>query len=177
MRESGKRPRDAYTDAVTSISKRFKLSRVQADVIGSFSSFGEVRRQLNRYRIARNSPFPDVLNIPEQLRVTLRGRDVLPDDVCFNERFLLHTGLDERLVFCADTELLVMHDGEYLICDGTFEMSPDSTTNCTPSTAFAMAREWPWPGRCFRTRRRRRTSRCLAPFEKRSSTSLKISVK
>ena len=128
VRESDKRPRDAYTDAVTSISKRFQSSRVQADVIGSFPSFGEVRRQLNRHRIARNIPVSDVLNIPEQLRVTLRGSDVLPDDVCFNERFLLQTGLDGRLlVFCADTELLVMHDSEYLICDGTFEMSLDSS--------------------------------------------------
>ena len=55
-RESGKRPRDACTNEVTSLSERFKSSRVQADVIASFPSFGEVRRQLNRHRIARNIP-------------------------------------------------------------------------------------------------------------------------
>ena len=70
---------------------------------------------------------PDPLNIPDTLKVTLRGREVAGDDAVKNERFLLHTGNGGRLlVFCADTELAVIHDSEYLVCDGTFEMSPDS---------------------------------------------------
>ena len=31
------------------------------------------------------------------------------------------------LIFCAKTELSVIHESEYLICDGTFEMAPDSS--------------------------------------------------
>jgi len=53
------------------------------------------------------------------------------DDINHNES-LLHTGEDGRLwVFCAGSELQVMHKSQVLICDGTFEMSPDP-----PDTAY-----------------------------------------
>ena len=48
-------------------------------------------------------------------------------DPAHGERFLLYSGQGGRLqVFCADTELAVLHQTEYVICDGTFEMAPDS---------------------------------------------------
>lgn len=116
VKETGKRPREAYNEVVESVCKKFKSSIQQAAIITQFPSFQEVHRQLARHREARNIPVPDVLNIPDLLRVTLRGRDVAADDVNFNERFLLHTGIGgELLVFCADTELTLMHKSEYLI--------------------------------------------------------------
>jgi hypothetical protein len=30
------------------------------------------------------------------------------------------------LIFCANTELDTIHKSKYLVCDGTFEMAPDS---------------------------------------------------
>jgi len=52
---------------------------------------------------------------------------VADDDVCHNERFRLHTSSDGRmLVFCAYTELAVLHQSEFWVCDGTFEMSPNT---------------------------------------------------
>jgi len=30
------------------------------------------------------------------------------------------------LIFCAQTELAVMHRSQYIVCDGTFEMAPDT---------------------------------------------------
>jgi len=49
-------------------------------------------------------------------------------DEQYNERFLLYSGQGGRLlVFCAPTELAALRQSQYLVCDGTFEMAPDST--------------------------------------------------
>ena len=53
----------------------------------------------------------------------MRGKNVRPDDVNFNERFLLYSGQDGRLmVFSADTELATLYKSEYIIADGTSEL-------------------------------------------------------
>jgi hypothetical protein len=127
IRTSGKRPREAYTGALTSVAKKFKSSETQAAVLIKLPSYSEVRCQLTRHRAFRCIPVPDPLSIPDALRATLRGRTVSDDDINKNETFLLHTGLDGKLLlFCALTELALIHQSEYLICDGTFEMAPDS---------------------------------------------------
>ena len=116
VKETRKRPREAYNEVVELVSKKFKISTEQAAIITQFPSFSEVHRQLSRHREARNIPVPDVLNIPDLLRVTLRGRDVSTDDVNYNERFLLHTGLGGQwLGLLADIELTLMHKSEYLV--------------------------------------------------------------
>jgi len=90
-------------------------------------AYNEVRTQLCRHRSVRCIAVPDPLNLPDELRTTLRGREVNDGDVNQGERFLLHSGQDGRLlVFCAATELAVLHHSEYIVCDGTFEMSPDT---------------------------------------------------
>jgi hypothetical protein len=128
VRRTGKRPRDAYMETLVSIPKKLKTSTEQEAVVGKFPSFNEIRRPLNRHRIADHMPVPDPLNIPDELRVTLRGRQLAVDDANYGERFLLHRSIDGKLlVFCADTELKVLHDSEYLVCNGTFEMAPTST--------------------------------------------------
>ena len=53
----------------------------QAAVVGEFPSYSEVRVQLSRHRTVRCTPAPDPLNIPESLRVTLRGREVVEGDI------------------------------------------------------------------------------------------------
>jgi len=117
-----------YTDTLTNIAKKFKSSDEQAAVVAAFPSYSEVRVQLARHRTVRCIPVPDPFNIPERLRVTLRGREAVESDANKNEQFLLYTGQGCRLlVFCAQTELATLHQSEYLIGDGTFEMAPDSS--------------------------------------------------
>lgn len=76
VRDTGKRPRDAFNDTVTSIAKRFKSSEEQADVIVRFPAFSEVRRQLSRHRSSQHIPVPNPLDIPSELRVTQRGKKI-----------------------------------------------------------------------------------------------------
>jgi len=126
VRETGKRPRDAFNDAVDSVAKRFKSSDEQEAVIVQLPSFNQVRRQLSRHRTAQHIRVADPLNLPDELRVTLRGRQLPVGDKNHVERFLLYEGQGGRLlVFCADTELAILHQSEYIVCDGTFEMAPD----------------------------------------------------
>jgi len=87
----------------------------------------EVRNALGRHRNVRCIPVPNPLEIPEALTMTLRGREVDDGDINHGERFLLHTGQEGKLlVFCAVSELSALHQTEYLVCDGTFEMAPQS---------------------------------------------------
>ena len=59
--------------------------------------------------------------------MTLRGREVADGDPAKDEKFLAYSGQGGRLlVFCAPTELEVLHGSEYVVCDGTFEMCPDT---------------------------------------------------
>lgn len=128
VRKTGKRPRQAYTEAVCEISKRFKSSDEQETIISAFPSYPEVRGALYKHRAARHTPVPDPTDVPDQLRTTMRGKSVGPQDSKYQERFLLYSGQGGKLlVFAADTELETLHQSEYIICDGTFEMSPNSS--------------------------------------------------
>ena len=67
------------------------------------------------------------MNIPEALRTTLRGRELDDGAPNRNEQFLLYSGQEGRLlVFCARTELAVLHQSAYIVCDSTFEMCPNT---------------------------------------------------
>jgi hypothetical protein len=128
VRRTGKRPREAYAAAVAAIPKRFKTSAEQTAVVSLFPAFNEIRGALYRHSAWQNIPVPDPLDIPEELRSTVRGKSVGPEDENFLERFLLYTGQDGKLlVFGADTELTTLFHSEYIIADGTFEMAPDSS--------------------------------------------------
>jgi hypothetical protein len=128
VHETGKRPRDAFSDAVGSIAKKFKSSDEQEAIAVQFPSFNEVRRQLTRHRTAQHIPVTDALNIPDELRSTLRSRQLPVGDRNHGERFLLYEGQGGRLlVFGADSELKLLHQSEYVVCDGTFEMAPDTS--------------------------------------------------
>ena len=134
---TGKRPRDAYDGAMSSITKKFKSSAEQEEVIINFPAFNEVRKALCRHRTAEHIPVPDPYDVPDGLRVTQRGRTVPADDPNHNERFLLHSGQNGRLlIFAADTELRIMHQSEYVISDGTFEMAPSSSYQLYTLHAF-----------------------------------------
>ena len=127
VRSTGKRSREAFSEMMESVAKKCRTSNEQAEVVANLPSYSEVRRQLARHRALRCTPVPDPLNIPDSLRVTLRGRQVAADDVNFNETFLLYSGQGGRLLmFCAPTELAVIRRTQYLVCDGTFEMAPDT---------------------------------------------------
>ena len=52
----------------------------------------------------------------------------MDDDINKNEQFLMYSGQAGRIMlFCAKTELATIHQSEYLVCDGTFEMAPYSS--------------------------------------------------
>ena len=89
VRNSGKRPRDAFTSMMSSVGKKFKSSEVQAAIVAHLPAYGEVRHQLSRQRTVQCTPVPDPLDIPDVLRVTLRGRQVDESDSNFNEPFLM----------------------------------------------------------------------------------------
>jgi len=128
VKTTGKRPRDAFTEMLTSVSTKFRTSDAQLAVVTSLSSFEEVRCSLNRLRMSSCIPVPDPYSIPDELRITQRGRNLVDGDVNKNERFLLYSGQQGRLlIFCANTELASIYKSYYLICDGTFEMSPDKS--------------------------------------------------
>jgi hypothetical protein len=128
VRQTGKRPREAYAAAVATIPKRFKTSAEQTAVVSLFPAFNEIRGSLYRHRSRQNIPVPDPCDIPEELRSTVRGKSVEPEDENFNEPFLLYSGQNGKLlVFGADTELTTLFHSEYIIADGTFEMAPDSS--------------------------------------------------
>ena len=60
--------------------------------------------------------------------MTIRGNSVDPDDANYRERFLLYSGQEGKLlIFAAETELQTLHQSDYIICDGTFEMAPQSS--------------------------------------------------
>ena len=112
---------------VLSVSKKFKESTRQAEILQVMSTYSDVQSQLSRHRKHQCTPVPDTLNIPEALRTTLRGRELLDDDPNYNEQFLLYSGQGSRLlVFCVCTELEVLRQSKYIVCNGTFEMCPDT---------------------------------------------------
>jgi hypothetical protein len=128
IRKTGKRPREAYAEAVAKIPQMFNSSEQQNGIISIFPTFSEVQRSLYHHRTSQHIPVPDPYNIPEELRTTLRGKSVSSEDANFQERFLLYSGQDGKLLlFCADTELKTLYNSEFIICDGTFEMCPNSS--------------------------------------------------
>lgn len=132
---------------VSNIPKRFKSSTTQEDLAVHLPAYNEVRSQLIRHRTHSCIPVPDPLSIPDALRVTLRGREAVDGDPHQNEPFLLYSGQEGRLlVFCAATELTALYQSEFVVCDGTFEMSPDSAYQLYTLHGFvngeAMALAW-----------------------------------
>ena len=128
VRRNGKRPRDAYMDAVASIPKKFKTSSEQEAVVSVFPTFNEIRGALYKHHASTHVSVPEPHNIPNQMRVTMRGNNVELGDTNYQERFLLYSGQGGQLqIFGADTELQLLHATDFIICDGTFEMSPQSS--------------------------------------------------
>lgn len=126
--KTGKRPREVYSDALNSISKKYRTSAGQQNILGEFKPFTAVRRTLQRRRIETHIPVPDPFNIPDDLCITLRGRNVEATDPNYMERFLMYSGQEGKIqIFCANTELEILRNSEYIICDGTFEMAPRSS--------------------------------------------------
>ena len=128
IKKSGKRPRDAYMETVASIPKRFRSSEMQEEIIKSFPTFTNIKKALYRHRDATHVSVPYPFKIPQKLHTTLRDKDVFQDDANYNERFLLYNGQNEHLlIFCADTELSRLYHSDYIVGNGTFEMTPQSS--------------------------------------------------
>ena len=119
-------------------------------------TFSEVQAQLSWHRLHRCIPVPDPLNIPDALRTTLRGCEVADGDPHKNKPFLMYSGQGGRLlIFCAHTELELVHKSEYIVCDGTFEMCPDSAT-----IASIVGRQCHLRGLCCLTKRMLHMNKC-----------------
>ena len=95
VRNNGKRPRDAYTDMLATVPKRFKEADFQTEVVVNLPSY-EVRCQLTRRRTDICIPFPDPLSIPDALRIALRGREAVDGDSNKNETFQLYIGQEGK---------------------------------------------------------------------------------
>jgi len=51
--------------------------------------------------------------------------------------------LGRLLVFCADTELTYLYRSQYVVCDGTFEMVPDTAYQLYPIHGFVVGEAMP----------------------------------
>lgn len=112
-------------ESLASVSKRCKTTAEQEAIGKQFPSFPSVKGQLYRHQAHLKVYVPNPLDVPDELQCTLRGRYLSTDDANYRERFLLYSGQGGRLlIFSADTDLKRLHQSEYLICDGTFEMAP-----------------------------------------------------
>jgi len=105
VRSTGKRPRDAYTDMIASVPKKFKATETQTNIIVQLPSYHEVRCQLTRHRTHSCIPVPDPLSIPDILKITLRGREVAEDDPMRDERFLLHSGQEGTRLYVMQVQI------------------------------------------------------------------------
>ena len=96
-------------------------------VVAELLTYNEVCTQLGRHQSVRCTPVPDPLCLQDKLNTRLRGREVEEGNPAHGERFLIYSCQGGRLqVFCADTELAVLYQTEYVIYGGTFETAPDS---------------------------------------------------
>lgn len=96
----------------------------------------EVEREIGGYKKHRSSlyrhlkksliPIEDPANLPHEYRLTLRGRENLAADEgadVINDRMLLHQE-DGLLIFSTDLDLDTLHESEFWVMDGTFQMCP-----------------------------------------------------
>ena len=83
IRRTGKRPREAYTDAIGNINKKFKATDDKERVIAAFPSYSDIRAKLYCNLQHTRIPVPDPLLLPEELKTTLRGKNVGSDDQNF----------------------------------------------------------------------------------------------
>jgi len=96
VRVHGKRPREAYSQMMSSLPKRFKSTDEQVKIVALLPAYDEVRCQLTRHRTHSCIPVPDPRSIPEELRTTLRGREAADGDPNQHERFLLYSGQEGK---------------------------------------------------------------------------------
>uniref|UniRef100_A0A915IK84 Uncharacterized protein n=1 Tax=Romanomermis culicivorax TaxID=13658 RepID=A0A915IK84_ROMCU len=85
-------------------------------------SIETVTLKRNMLKIAKNDP----ANIPIEYRLTLTGREAHardPQDPNANQRLLL-LNQNSLLIFASDIDLQVLHQSEYWVAEGTFEMRP-----------------------------------------------------
>ena len=73
VRSTGKRPREAYLAAVTSIAEKYKSSSERTSLVANFPSFQNIRASLYRHRKATRAAVPATHNLSPHLRVTLCG--------------------------------------------------------------------------------------------------------
>jgi len=147
---------------VASVPNWFKDSDSQAEVLKVMPTFSDVQALLSRHRQHQCTPIPDPLNIPEALRTTLRGRELDDGDPNCNEQFLLYSGQEGRLlVFCARTELAVLDQSAYIVCDGTFEMCPNAAYQLYTLHGFCGGEAAPH-GHCCQIKRSLHMKKCLS---------------
>jgi len=92
IRRSGNRPRESYSEMVSSVQKKFKDSASQTEILKVMPMYSDVQSQLSRHRQHQCTPVPDRLNIPECLRTTLKGCELLDDDPNLKTQILLYRG-------------------------------------------------------------------------------------
>jgi len=129
----GKRPRDAYTDMISSVPKKFKSSAAQYDVIVNLPSYDEVRCQLSRHRTHSCIPVTEVLSIPDALKRTLRGRAAADDDP------------PKDNLFCCTVDKKVKNWIRCNVCPFAVSVQPTHSTPsffCNPSLSLFCLSRW-----------------------------------
>ena len=74
--------------------------------------------------MARNYiPVHDINNLPIHYQLTLRGREAPNDSPLAQERMLIYNA-NNIAIFSSELDLQVLHESEFWIGDGTFEVVP-----------------------------------------------------
>lgn len=127
IRNSGRRPRDVYSEALATFVRKCDTTVEQVTVLQELPSYAEMRASLYRHQAYRKVRVSDPYDIPESLKYTLRGQSVGSDDPAYGEKFLLYSSTNGHIqIYCAKSELQILKSSKYIVCDGTFEMAPKS---------------------------------------------------
>uniref|UniRef100_A0A915JEX1 Uncharacterized protein n=1 Tax=Romanomermis culicivorax TaxID=13658 RepID=A0A915JEX1_ROMCU len=81
-----------------------------------------MRSRLRRWFQKGRIPVPDPFDLPDKYLMTERGRYADPGSEYRNERWLLCSNREEKvLAFCSDLDINVISQSSALIMDGTFK--------------------------------------------------------
>lgn len=127
-RRTGRPARDVYRETSRNIAKKLAgTPHVYLNVLQRWPKFSSVKSCLNHHRRIQAVPVPNSRQIPPELRVTQRGKDVGPTSFFHEERWLLYEGVQSHmLIFADDNDLLAIQRSSYIVADGTFKFCPNT---------------------------------------------------
>ncbi len=127
VRQSGKRPAQAYTEGLANIAVAFPdLQAVDRNAVAqAVPALPRVVRSLQWNKTKGAPTIRDINNIPHGSTLTFRGFEAQPGDPHHGELFLQyqHPNLP-FLIFTTEEDLGTLRDSATVVCDGNFKYQP-----------------------------------------------------